>query len=186
MRHDGDDTMNFSVRRRKAALALGVVAAMTLATTAGGALAQQTTSLADGDDARTYRSLRAVRGHFDGGPWFDDVDRWQGRKHLAMQSLAGRLHRERTTAAAVRDAMGAPDAVLRHGQPARLRALEQVQWLPPAEADSANTAHAAHAAPAVSADTLLWLYQWRGQRDQLLLALVGDRVMAAGWLHDWE
>ena len=183
--------MNFSIRRRTFVLA-----------TAGCVPGLQAAPLAEGGDARTYQSLRKVRGHFDGGPWRDDVDRWQGRKHLAMQNLARQMLQARAPADALRHTMGPPDAVLEPGQPAHARALEQVQWLPQAPApnapgtvDAANAADAPSAPSAPSAPTALhpsrprrslWLYRWRGRHDQLLLALERGRVVAAGWLHDGE
>ena len=76
--------MNISIRRRD----LGLAAAGWCSGCAGPVAAAPS---ADSDDARTYRALRQIRGHFDGGRWSDDIDRWQGRKHLAMLNLAGEL-----------------------------------------------------------------------------------------------
>jgi hypothetical protein len=100
------------------------------------------------------------------------VDRWQGRKHVAMETLADEMLRERAPAAQLRKSMGEPDAVLEPGPPAHARALEQAQWL--------------NAAPAPVSTTTLWLYRWRGRHDQLVFALKHGRVVAAGWLHELE
>ena len=159
--------MNISIRRRD----LGLAAAGWCSGCAGPIAAAPS---ADSDDARTYRDLRQIRGHFDGGRWGDDIDRWQGRKHLAMQNLAGELLRAHASVEVLRNTMGEPDAVLEPGQPAHARALEQVQWLPKA------------ATPDSAKRTRLWLYQWRGRHDQLLLALERGNVVAAGWLLDGE
>ncbi len=159
--------MSYSIRRRQLSLAAAVwCGGMTLV--ARHALAHA----AEGDAARTYRTLRPLRGHFDGGRWSDDVDRWQGRKHVAMQALAAEMLRERARAAQLRKSMGEPDAMLEPGQPAHARALEQAQWL--------------NAAPAPVTTTTLWLYRWRGRHDQLMFALAQGRVVAAGWLHELE
>lgn len=134
---------------------------------------------ADADLAQTFRefrALRAVRGHFEGGAWNNDVDRWQGRKHVLMQRLAEQLLRQQASAAQVRQAMGEPDALLTPGQAAHARATQQAQWQ-----------GAALAAPSSgSGAAVLWLYRWRGTHDQLALALAHDRVAAAGWMHQWE
>lgn len=130
-----------------------------------------------GDDARTFRDLRLVRGHFDGGRWRDDVDRWQGRKHVAMQNLADQMLRTRATSALLRDTLGEPDAVMAPGHSAHGRALAQAQWI----GVGADTA-----APTRPHNTTLWLCRWRGAHDQLAFAIEHDRVVAAGWLHDWE
>lgn len=133
--------------------------------------------LPEGDDARTFRALRATRGHFDGARWSDDVDRWQGRKHLAMQALASQMLLAHAPAKLLRQSMGAPDGVLDPGQAAHTRAIEQAQWLKAADSP---------AAPLKGNPARLWLYRWRGSHDQLVLALDHGRVVAAGWLHDWE
>lgn len=132
--------------------------------------------LPEGDLAQAFRALRPVRGHFEGGAWSDDVDRWQGRKHVLMQRLAERMLRERAAAAPLRQAMGEPDAMLKPGQAAHARAIEQAQW----------QGAAAGAPPSGGKAAVLWLYRWRGTHDQLALALEHDRVVAAGWLHQWE
>lgn len=159
--------MNLMIRRRRFGLA-------TVAWCTGCAQATPATPIADSDDARTYRTLRQIRGHFDGGRWRDDVDRWQGRKHLAMQTLASELLRARASADVLRNTMGEPDAVLQPGLPAHARALEQVQWLPQA------------APPDPTQQVPLWVYHWRGRHDQLVLVLARGGVVAAGWLFDGE
>lgn len=146
---------------------------------AGSALAADRTPAAvppAGDAAQTFRALRAVPGHFNGGVWNDDVDRWQGRKHVAMQRMAEQALRTRATAAQLQRSMGVPDAGLQPGNAAHARAIETAQWLATADGAPRPTGNTAK----------LWLYRWRGQRDQLVLALEHDRVVAAGWLYEWE
>lgn len=137
---------------------------------------------AAGDSVQTFRALRGVRGHFDGGPWNDDVDRWQGRKHVAMQRLAEQALREHTPAAQLRRSVGEPDAILQPGTAAHARALETAQWL--AVADSAP--QAANNALSANQVAVLWLYRWRGSHDQLVLTLERGRVVMAGWLYERE
>jgi len=43
--------------------------------------------------AADFRRLRTVPGHFGGGKWNDDVDRWMGTKHRLMLELGTRLGR---------------------------------------------------------------------------------------------
>lgn len=67
----------------------------------------------EGDAAqwgREFVALRSVRGHFDGGAWTADVDRWQGRKHLLMQCLAAGLSAPGTPIERVVEWMGEPDS----------------------------------------------------------------------------
>lgn len=124
----------------------------------------------DTDLAQAFRTLRKVRGHFDGGAWNNDVDRWQGHKHVVMQALATQMLNQRASTAQLRQAMGEPDARWMPGQAEQTRAIEQAQWQGAAGGKAAT----------------LWLYRWRGTHDQLVLALEHDRVAAAGWLYQWE
>lgn len=139
-----------------------------------GAACGSPAALADADAAQVFRALRGVRGRFDGGAWNDAVDRWQGTKHLAMQTLAAQMLQRRATAAQLRREMGAPDAVLAPGAADHARAREAVQWPEAMPPDDRR------------AGARLWLYRWRGSHDQLALALVQGRVVAVGWLHAWE
>ena len=128
------------------------------------------------DAAPTFRALRPLRGHFDGGAWNNDVDRWQGRKHVAMQRLADQALRDHASAALLRQWMGEPDATLQPGHAAHARAIEMAQWLP-----------VVSRAPQADAKIgVLVVYRWRGQHDQLAFVLEHDRVVAAGWLYERE
>lgn len=157
--------MTLSIRRRQLPLA-----------TAAWCSACVSAAPPEDDAAQTYRALRSVKGHFDGGPWNNDVDRWQGRKHVAMQRLAEQMLREQSAAEPLRRRMGEPDAVLQPAQAAHARALAQAQWQ--IRSDSTT--------PTAGKTAVLWLYRWRGTHDQLVLALEHGCVVAAGWLHDWE
>lgn len=164
--------MGISIRRRQLPLATAAWFGASVSAAAPTAASPPP----DDEAALTYRALRGARGHFDGGPWNDDIDRWQGRKHVAMQRLAEQVLRQRPSANQLRRRMGEPDAVLKPGQAAHLRALEQAQWQ--GGPDGAPTATGKNA--------VLWLYRWRGRHDQLAFALEHDRVLASGWLHQWE
>lgn len=132
----------------------------------------------DDDAAAEWRALRGLRGHFEGGAFNEAVDRWQGRKHVLMQQFAQALQGERASAAQVRARMGAPDAALDARQPAQARLLQRV--LSSAVPPGAITLDGATQPDA------LWLYRWRGARDQLVFALTADRVVATAWLYEWE
>lgn len=128
------------------------------------------TSPPDAGLSRAFRTLRAVRGHFDGGAWNDDVDRWQGRKHVVMQALAARMLAVLASTARLRQQMGEPDSRWTPPMAEHTRAIEQAQWQGAAGGEAA----------------MLWLYRWRGTHDQLVLAVENDRVAAVGWLYQWE
>lgn len=121
--------------------------------------------------AQQWRELRRKRGHFDGAAWNDEVDRWQGRKHQAMQLLAQHARASAIAEAELLRLMGPPDARWAAGQATHTDALPRVQW----QEDAATPTGA----------TLL-MYNWRAERDRLVFALQQGRVIATGWLHDFE
>jgi len=41
--------------------------------------------------ADEFKKVRKIKGHFDGGAWNDEVDKWMGRKHRLMIKLGLRL-----------------------------------------------------------------------------------------------
>jgi hypothetical protein len=166
MEQSGNHGMALGVTRRQLAFAAAACCGVCVLAADPAAAAPPP----EADLAQAFHALRNVRGHFDGGAWNNDVDRWQGRKHQVMQALAQQMLRERASAAQLRQAMGEPDALLTAGQPAHTRAIEQAQWQGVAGGKA----------------TALWLYRWRGTHDQLVLALEHDRVAAAGWLYQWE
>jgi hypothetical protein len=134
------------------------------------------TAPAESDLADEFRRLRQRRGHFEGGAWNDELDRWQGRKHQVMQQLAVQMLRSGASAQRLRQALGEPDAVLKPGTASHERAVAQAQW----QIDGSSKATSLNDA------TVLWLYRWRGAHDQLALALSRDHVVATAWLLDWE
>jgi hypothetical protein len=144
-----------AVFKRRRALTAAVVLALS---NVGCAQAQPGADL-----ATQWQALRPLRGHFDGAAWNADVDRWQGRKHMLMQSLAAQAQGERLARDALLQRMGVPDAVWRPGQAEHASAVEQTQW---------------RGTPAGE----LLVYHWRGQHDRLLFALDQGRVVATGWL----
>lgn len=123
--------------------------------------------------AREFAALRTVHGHFDGGNWTADVDRWQGRKHRLMQCLAAGLSAAGTPVERVQALMAEPDA--RVACPSA--ACDELARLMEAPADGA---------PAVANGIQLWVYQWRGRHDRLVFSVDGGRVTHVGWAYALE
>lgn len=118
---------------------------------------------------RIHQELRSTKGHFSGGAWSPDVDAWGGAKHRVMQCLAGHATAQALRAAPLRRLMGAPDEVLRCPSAACTEAL--------GKAEGSAAAHAPGE---------LWLYDWRGRHDRLLLVLSAGTVRGSGWLYARE
>ncbi|GJJ76033.1 hypothetical protein EMPS_08392 [Entomortierella parvispora] len=57
----------------------------------------------------SYRDLRNIKGHWGGGEPDEDVDNYNGKKHLAMQQLAQYFGKPGTKLADIQSAMGEPD-----------------------------------------------------------------------------
>ncbi len=115
------------------------------------------------DCSRSFLSLRAVRGHFDGGPWAASVDRWGGERHQAMQCLAKQATASAAAAAQLTQWMGQPNE--------RLRCPSN---------DCSVFSEAAGDGSEV------WVYHWRGTHDRLGFVITGGRVSAAIWAHVGE
>ncbi len=141
----------------------GLSACQPLTSKAGG------TSAATGETAAAeqFQALRAVKGHFNGGTWNDRVDTWNGEKHQVMQSLQAQILRGEKQAADVTRLFGEPEQIWPESAEQYTQLVQRAQWQgrPTGE---------------------LWAYYWRGQHDQLLIALKDGKVTAAGWLMAWE
>ncbi|WPC05249.1 hypothetical protein SBP02_00425 [Pseudomonas benzenivorans] len=117
--------------------------------------------------AEQWQALRAKPGHFSGAAWDDQVDKWQGTKHRLMQQLLELAWSERYDATQLRALLGAPDRVWTPESDEYADWLRLTDW---------------RGQPAGE----LWAYDWRGQHDQLLFALEGEQLKAAGWLLMYE
>lgn len=106
-----------------------------------------------------FRVLRQQPGHFSGGAWSDDVDRWGGRKHQVMTALAEALGDGKHTRAEVVAVMGEPDHVLTPRDPMFGQAYD---------GDDRRVRE-------------LVVYEWRGMHDFLFYTSDGQNVFGADW-----
>ena len=121
------------------------------------------------DQAAEFRSLRAVRGHFDGGDWNDDVDRWMGRKHALMIELGELLGGGAYSRSQVVDLLGEPDAIAVEGEALYDRVRNRGEFVePPGGVDA------------------FLVYHWRGEHDFLYLIVREGTVIGAGWWYVGE
>ena len=115
------------------------------------------------DCSRSFLSLRAVRGHFDGGPWTASVDRWGGERHQSMQCLARQATTEAAAATQLGRWMGLPDERLR-----------------------CPSGDCAVFSATAGRGSEVWVYHWRGAHDRLGFVITEGRVSAATWSHAGE
>jgi hypothetical protein len=121
------------------------------------------------EKAAEFRSLRAIQGHFDGGEWNDDVDRWMGKKHALMIELGERLGTEAYSRAQAVDLLGEPDATAREGDALYDRIRDRGEF----------------ERPTSGVDEFL-VYHWRGEHDFLYLIVQGEKVVGTGWWYAGE
>lgn len=137
---------------------------VTTAVVFGKATQEATQAMAD-----EFRSLRAVRGHFAGGTWNDDVDKWMGRKHQLMIELGDRLGGGAYSRTRVVDLLGAPDATAHEG--------DELYDLIQDRAESEGPAGGAYE---------FLIYHWRGAHDFLHFTSRGETILNSGWWYAGE
>jgi hypothetical protein len=118
------------------------------------------------DIAAEFRSLRTIKGHFEGGTWNDDLDEWMGRKHQLMIQLGSRLGAGEYNKAQVIQLLASPDLIAREGDDL----FDLVNSL--AEFEK----------PATGPYDLL-IYYWRGRHDFLYFTSRGQTIINSGWWH---
>jgi hypothetical protein len=121
------------------------------------------------DVAAEFRTLRETRGHFQGGTWNDDVDKWMGRKHQLMIQLDSRLGRGEYSKAQVIQLLAPPDLIAREGDDL----FDLVNSLPDFEK------------PATGSCELL-IYYWRGTHDFLYFTSQDETIINSGWWYAGE
>lgn len=119
--------------------------------------------------AAEFVRLRALEGHFQGGPWIAEVDEWMGRKHQVMLQLSDRLAGAGCDQNQVTDLLGSPDMTVLPGDPL----FEQIGRQMEAEM------------PVVDAPALL-IYHWRGAHDFLYFTSDGQTILSSGWCYAYE
>jgi hypothetical protein len=119
--------------------------------------------------ADAFRRLRAVVGHFNGGDWNDDVDRWMGKKHALMIELGERLGTGAYSRSQVVDLLGKPDAIARQGDALYDRIRDRGEF----------------AGPSGEVEAFL-VYHWRGEHDFMYLIVREEAILGAGWWYAGE
>jgi hypothetical protein len=119
--------------------------------------------------AAEFREIRKIKGHFGGGQWNDNVDRWGGRKHKLMIELGERLSREKYSKNDMIKLMDPPDQIARTGD-------DLYRWITSQPGN--NT---------VTEPTPEYLvYYWRGKHDFLYFTCMNGAIINSGWWHAWE
>ncbi len=121
------------------------------------------------DMAAEFRGLRVIKGHFEGGDWNDDVDKWMGRKHQLMIQLGSHLGTGEYSKAQVIRLLTPPDALVREGDDL----FELVNNSPDFEKPASSTYE-------------FLIYYWRGTHDFLYLTCQDEVILSSGWWYGGE
>jgi hypothetical protein len=121
------------------------------------------------DIAAEFQDLRTVKGHFAGGDWNDDVDKWMGRKHQLMIQLGSRLGTGEYSKAQVVQWLAPPDLIARAG--------DDLFELVSSQPDFEKTEAGVHE---------FLVYHWRGTHDFLYFGVQDERVANSGWWYAGE
>ena len=106
--------------------------------------------------SQEFQRLKTVKGHFQGGEWRDEVDRWAGRKHEVMSALGETL-----------------------GQ-AGTQESDVIRWMGPPDERATPGSHSWAAVRPDQGDHLL-VYCWRGHHDFLNFLCHKERVLSSQW-----
>lgn len=116
-----------------------------------------------------FRELRKTKGHFDGGPWRNDVDRWMGRKHRVMEALRQAIDVRGFGRPQLAEQLGAPDRILDENDP-----------MFHTFARDFNHSQKNHG------PVEILVYHWRGGHDFLYFVAVDEMLIDSGWWHAGE
>ncbi|MCI0471065.1 MAG: hypothetical protein L0Y73_05350 [Candidatus Aminicenantes bacterium] len=121
------------------------------------------------DLAADFRALRRIKGHFAGGDWNDEADKWLGRKHRIMIEIGSRLADGKHRESAIIALLGQPDHITRpHDE-----LFELIDKHP----GYGSFAHGNHK---------FLVYYWRGRHDFLYFTCRENVVVNSGWRYAWE
>ncbi len=116
-----------------------------------------------------FRELRTIKGHFDGGPWRNEVDRWMGHKLRVMQGLRQRIEARGFGRPQLVEQLGTPDQILDKNDPMFHTFARDFN------SSTENTG-----------PVEILVYHWRGGHDFLYFVAVDEMPVDSGWRHAGE
>jgi hypothetical protein len=142
------------------------------AVTNGPAKSQKDTRLANvplEEIAADFRKIRKIKGHFDGGKWNPEVDRWMGRKHRLMIELGLRLSKGKYRKNDIGKLMDPPDQMVKEGHDL----FRLITGQPGYDSLTAGSCE-------------FLVYYWRGKHDFLFFTCDNNRIVNSGWWYAGE
>lgn len=123
-----------------------------------------------------FRKIRKIKGHFNGGKWNDEVDKWMGRKHRLMIELGLRISGDKYKKGDIIRLLDQPDHIVHKGDDLFKLIISQKKYdSSPQEYDSSTT-------------TLyeFLIYYWRGKHDFLFFTCRNSVIIQSGWWYAGE
>ncbi|RUS19840.1 hypothetical protein BC937DRAFT_86819 [Endogone sp. FLAS-F59071] len=129
-----------------------------------------------------FSSLRALKGHYNGGEFNKDIDGPQGEKHQVMKALGDQLGLPNTPASEILQRLGNPDdlTLMPPGDYPPTVAMMPGPVLPTAEQGAMNPALQQQQS---QPQPYYLVYYWRGKHDYLYFKIdpVKETVITSGW-----
>lgn len=119
--------------------------------------------------ADEFKKIRGIKGHFDGGAWNDEVDKWMSRKHRLMIELGLRLAGGKYKKSDIIKLLDPPDRIVGKGDYLFELIISQKRY------DSLTAA---------SYEFLV--YYWRGRHDFLFFTCQDSVIINSGWWYAGE
>lgn len=139
--------------------------------TAGGGSAEDTAfvNLPVEDIANEFKKVRGIKGHFDGGAWNDEVDKWMSRKHRLMIELGLRLAGGKYKKSDIIKLLDPPDRIVGKGDYLFELIISQKRY-----------------DPLTAASYEFLVYYWRGRHDFLFFTCQDGVIINSGWWYAGE
>ncbi len=119
--------------------------------------------------ADEFKKIREIKGHFDGGAWNDEVDKWMGRKHRLMIELGLRLTGDNYEKSDIIKLLDQPDRTVGKDDHLFEQIVNQKQC---------------YLSTAASYEFLV--YYWRGRHDFLFFTCQDGVIINSGWWYAGE
>ncbi|MBW2740653.1 MAG: hypothetical protein JRE64_17830 [Deltaproteobacteria bacterium] len=119
--------------------------------------------------ADEFKKIRKIKGHFDGGAWNDEADKWMGRKHRLMIDLGLRLAGGKYEKSDIIKLLDQPDRIAGKGDHLFEQIVNQKQC---------------YLSTAALCEFLV--YYWRGRHDFLFFTCQDGVIINSGWWYAGE
>jgi len=119
--------------------------------------------------ADEFKKTRAIKGHFDGGAWNDEADKWMGRKHRLMIELGLRLAGGRYEKSDIIRLLDPPDRIAGKGDYLFEQIVSEKQY-------DLSTPYSYE----------FLVYYWRGRHDFLFFTCQDGVITNSGWWYAGE